>query len=133
MSHYIWRYASHVYDNSISSIEKESSALAKKEEIIRAANEAYHSPTTTPVKQTGKRNIRQASSVALTSTPPKPTTPPPLTRKDSFVQYHDDLSSETDFLHTSEYTDSSFERRNHCGAYVELLWSEKRTTRYDND
>lgn len=129
MSHYIWRYASHVYDTSISSVEKESTALAKKEEIIRAANEAYHSPTTTPVKQTGKRNIRQASNVALTSTPPKPTTPPPLTRKDSFVQYHDDLSSETDFLHTSEYADSSFERRNHCGAYVELLWSEKRTTR----
>ncbi|KAG2188928.1 hypothetical protein INT44_004070 [Umbelopsis vinacea] len=129
MSHYIWRYASHVYDNSTSSTEKESSTLARKEELIRAANEAYHSPTTTPVKQTGKRNIRQTSSVAITSTPPKPTTPPPLTRKDSFVQYHDDLSSETDFLHTSEYADSSFERRNHSGAYIELLWSEKRTTR----
>ncbi|KAJ2964310.1 hypothetical protein NQZ79_g837 [Umbelopsis isabellina] len=130
MSHYIWRYVSYVYDHSTSTKEQESSTLARKEDLIRAANEGYRSPTTTPVKQTGKRNIRKATNGGLTSTPPKPTTPPPLTRKDSFVQYHDDLSSETDFLHTSEYADSSIERRNHCGAYVELLWSEKRTTRY---
>lgn len=49
------------------------------------------------------------------------TTPPPLTRKDSLAQFHEDFSSDTDQLYGSEAGDS-FHESEDAGHFLHLLY-----------
>ncbi|KAI8148240.1 hypothetical protein BJV82DRAFT_695055 [Fennellomyces sp. T-0311] len=82
---------------------------------------AFHSAL--PQKSKGKQRKN------LTSPSPMATTPPPLTRKDSFVQFHEDFSSDTDQLYGSEAGDSFTESTDSAGQYLHLLYEEKPTRR----
>ncbi|KAG2219538.1 hypothetical protein INT45_003103 [Circinella minor] len=83
---------------------------------------AFHNTLPTP-KSKGKQRKN------LTSPSPIATTPPPLSRKDSFVQFHEDFSSDTDQLYGSEAGDSFTESTDTAGLYLHLLHEEKPTRR----
>ncbi|KAI9251753.1 hypothetical protein BDA99DRAFT_487023 [Phascolomyces articulosus] len=83
---------------------------------------AFHNSLPAP-KAKGKQRKN------LTSPSPMATTPPPLSRKDSFVQFHEDFSSDTDQLYGSEAGDSFTESTDTAGLYLHLLYEEKPTRR----